>query len=149
MGELFRLLNLLDGLKSKPSLRINWDWFISSKGRFLTRSLSMELVNFRTFPFLHKGIWIMGIPSKISFFMWNTFLNKILTLINLQRKGWNLVNRCIMCLKKEESVYHLFIHCAIASKVRGFFLSPLHCFVLPFPFLRVDFRLVGFMIWSG
>lgn len=69
MGELCSLLSLLDGLKLNPSLRVDWEWFISRKGRFSSIFLSLELVNFRTFPFHHKGILIPGIPSKASFYM--------------------------------------------------------------------------------
>lgn len=65
--------------------------------------------------FPQNGIRILGIPSKVSFFMWNAFLDKILTMDHLQR-GWTLANICVICLKKE-SVDHLFAHCAMAHSV--------------------------------
>lgn len=65
----------------------------------------------------------MSIPSKVSFFMWNVYFDKILTLDHLQSRGWNLANRCIICLKEEESVDHLFVHCDMVMLVWSFFLS--------------------------
>lgn len=90
------------------------------KGMFTPKSLYLELGGFRVGSFPIDGIWIPGIPSKVSF-MWNVFLNKFLTIDHLQSRGWNLTNRCVMCLR-EESVDHLFIHCAVGHKVWCLFL---------------------------
>lgn len=74
-----------------------------------------------------------GIPSKVSLFMWNAFLDKILTIDNLKSKGWNLADRCVMCLQEEESMDHLFVHCAMGHMVWRFFLSHLNV-LWSFPF---------------
>lgn len=70
------------------------------------------------------SIWIPGIPSKVSFFIYNFFLDKILTLNNLRNRGQSLANRCILCLvEEEESIDHILIHCSLVREVWGFFLS--------------------------
>lgn len=56
---------------------------ISRKGGFTLKSLYIELVNYRSFLFPCKGIWILDISSKVSFFLWNAYLDKILTLDHL------------------------------------------------------------------
>ncbi|CAI0466928.1 unnamed protein product [Linum tenue] len=53
--------------------------------------------------------------------MWLVAHKKILTLDNLQRRGWLLANRCYMCHSAEESINHLLIECDFAKQVwRGF-----------------------------
>ncbi|RVX05442.1 Protein ABHD13 [Vitis vinifera] len=37
--------------------------------------------------------------------------DKALTSNHIQRRGWSLVNRCFLCLKGEESVDHILLHC--------------------------------------
>ena len=49
---------------------------------------------------------------KISFFAWEATWGKALTLDLVQKKGWTLANRCFMCLEKEETIDHLFLHCS-------------------------------------
>lgn len=53
MVELCRMLSLLNGSKPDPSLRDDWEWVISRNDRFSSRSLYLELVNFRSFSFPH------------------------------------------------------------------------------------------------
>ena len=48
---------------------------------------------------------------KISSFAWEATWGKALTLDLVQKKGWTLANRCFMCLEKEETIDHLFLHC--------------------------------------
>lgn len=62
----------------------------------------------------------MGLPSKISLFMWNSYLDKIPTLIYLKTRSLNLENTCVLCTKEEELVDHIFIHCLMARKMWDF-----------------------------
>ena len=38
----------------------------------------------------------------------------ILTLDRLQKRGWQLPNRCFLCACEEENVNHILIHCTVA-----------------------------------
>ena len=35
---------------------------------------------------------------------------KVLTLVQLQRRGWSLVNRCSLCFAQEESIDRILLH---------------------------------------
>ena len=48
---------------------------------------------------------------RVVFFVWGATWNKALTSNHIQRRGWSLVNRCFLCLKGEESVDHILLHC--------------------------------------
>ena len=52
--------------------------------------------------------WIKGLIPKINIFFWIMLQNKIPTLDNLQKRGINVVNRCILCKKGFEDRDHLF-----------------------------------------
>lgn len=62
MGALYRFLGLLNGMKPNPTLGDGWEWIISKKGRFTSKSLYLELIGNMTVSFPYKGIWISGIP---------------------------------------------------------------------------------------
>ena len=51
-------------------------------------------------------------PPKVAFFAWEASWGKVLTLEQLQRRGYSLTNRCFLCLSEVETVDHLFLHCA-------------------------------------
>lgn len=72
--DMCRLLSLLDGLIPDLNVRDGWEWTISSKGRFSSKSLYLELLvldKFILFP--HKSIVILGIPSNVAFFYMECF----------------------------------------------------------------------------
>ena len=60
---------------------------------------------------------VPGLPPKVLFFVWTASLNRILTINNLTRRGWVLVNRCRMCCAEVETVDHLLLHCSVASQL--------------------------------
>ena len=37
-----------------------------------------------------------------------------MTLDRLQKRGWQLPNRCFLCACEEENVNHILIHCTVA-----------------------------------
>ena len=58
-----------------------------------------------------KLIWNNRIPSKISFFAWEVWWDKILTMEQLKKRGRHLSSRCPLCGKDEERLDHLLLHC--------------------------------------
>ncbi|CAN1826521.1 hypothetical protein LINPERHAP1_LOCUS31589, partial [Linum perenne] len=48
---------------------------------------------------------------------WKIYLGKVATQDNLQRRGFTLANRCVLCGSNEESVQHLFLSCSFAFDV--------------------------------
>ena len=61
-----------------------------------------------------KRFWDSTIPPRVLAFCWVERSHKILTLDKLRRCKHIIVNGCPMCLKDEESVLHLLIHCVCA-----------------------------------
>lgn len=49
--ELGRLLVLLNGIRPSPSLCDSWEWSLSKKGKFTTKSLYLEWGSFRVMSF--------------------------------------------------------------------------------------------------
>ena len=59
-------------------------------------------------------MWRMQAPPRVAFFVWSTGLDKILTLDNLRKRQGIVINICCMCKRSEETMDHLFLHCAVA-----------------------------------
>lgn len=49
-------------------------------------------------------------------------MEKIITIDNLVRRGFQLVNRCFLCKKDKESIIHIFFHYEFPREVWSFFL---------------------------
>ena len=56
-------------------------------------------------------VWQPFIWPKISFFLWLTVQNRILTLDNLLKRGFTGPSRCALCLQTEETMEHLLNTC--------------------------------------
>lgn len=58
-----------------------------------------------------QAIWKIWAPTRIRVFGWLICNNRILTIDNLTRRGWQLVNRCIMHVQRNmETVAHIFVN---------------------------------------
>ena len=58
-----------------------------------------------------KGmVWNQLVPTKVEFFVWEAWWGKVLTLDQLNRRGFSLPNRCYLCGEEEENIDHLLIH---------------------------------------
>ena len=55
------------------------------------------------------------VPTKVVFFAWEATWEKILTLDRLQKRGWQLPNRCFLCGCEEENVNHILLHCTVVG----------------------------------
>ncbi|CAN1840951.1 Putative ribonuclease H protein At1g65750 [Linum perenne] len=89
-------------------------WPLEASSRFSVRSLRGALTTNR-FPrllsFPHDVIWLNGVPPKVQAFCWLVCHSKIASLDNLQRRGFQLANRCALCYANLESINHLFLRC--------------------------------------
>ena len=65
--------------------------------------------------FQKNCILVDKVPTKVAFFAWEATWGKVLTLDRLQKRGWQLPNRCFMCGYEEETVNHILLHCIIVS----------------------------------
>lgn len=88
---------------------IHWRW--SKNGLFTVKSAYMALKNMPRIASEVHNIWKIKASPRIIVFGWLVCKNRILTLDNLTRRGWQIVNRCILCKRHAESVRHLFCEC--------------------------------------
>ena len=62
-------------------------------------------------------------PPKVAFFAWEASWGKVLTLEQLQRRGFSLASRCFLCLSEVEMMDHIFTSlCQDAGLVESYFL---------------------------
>lgn len=68
---------------------------------------------------LLKAIWKVKTHSKCAVFCWASCRDRILTLDNLRR--WRnkqmLTNACFLCLRDEETSYHLLLSCSVGVQI--------------------------------
>ena len=68
-------------------------------------------------PFPWKMVWQSKVPHWVAFFSWTAALGKILTIDNLRKRHFVVLEWCFMCKGCGESVDHLLLHCSIASEI--------------------------------
>ncbi|RVW83722.1 Calcium-transporting ATPase 9, plasma membrane-type [Vitis vinifera] len=98
-------------------------WKGGKNGKFGVKDAYGLLTSHSTSLFPKKGIWVENVPSKLAFFAWEATWGRILTIDRLQKRGWQILNRCYLCGSDEENVSHLLIHCTVASVLWGMALS--------------------------
>jgi zinc-binding in reverse transcriptase len=64
----------------------------------------------------YEVMWKSHIPFKIQIFLWLVRKNKIITWVNLQKKGWKGCITCLFC-DKEENADHLFVQCPYVNSI--------------------------------
>ncbi|KAK9125759.1 hypothetical protein Scep_014605 [Stephania cephalantha] len=89
----------------------SWKW--DKSGQFSVNSATLGLA--KLVPRLSvKGIWKNLVPTKLCFFAWLVWHNRINTVDNLQRRWitWTLQpSRCELCGQGGETMNHLFLEC--------------------------------------
>ncbi|KAL4201212.1 hypothetical protein AMTRI_Chr02g257500 [Amborella trichopoda] len=91
--------------------------FLPYSGRFTVASFYRVLVEGTDFASLSNKTCDSIAPPKTKLFQWLVIQGKPLTLDNLQKRGFQFPNRCIMCLNEEETVTHLLLHCDFAYSI--------------------------------
>ena len=98
-------------------------WTASNDGAFLVKFLYSVLERGGSSMFPSERIWRVRVPPKVAFFAWEASWGKVLTLENLQRRGFSLANRCFLCLSEAETVDHLLLHCVKTWVLWNIFFS--------------------------
>ncbi|RVW34291.1 hypothetical protein CK203_092982 [Vitis vinifera] len=98
-------------------------WTASRSGVFSVKSLYSTLEPGGSALFPYVGIWRACVPPKVAFFAWEASWGKILTLDQLQRRGYSLANRCFLCLAEAETVDHLLLHCVMTRALWNLLFS--------------------------
>ena len=61
--------------------------------------------------------WVKGMTPKVNIFFWILLQNKILTLDNLKKRGFIIINRCVLYKNDGESVDHITLHFPFTKKL--------------------------------
>ena len=89
-------------------------WKEGRNGQFRVKEAYSLLDSPLTVVFPNNKIWVERVPIKIVFFAWEAAWGKIMALDRLQKRGWQLPNRCFLCGCEEENVNHILLHCIVA-----------------------------------
>jgi hypothetical protein len=81
--------------------------------------------------FSWKSFWKVKVPLRVAF-VWTATLGKILTLDNLRKRYLIVIEWCCICKTCKESIYHLFLHCEVATEMWSAFFQ-LFCVVWVMP----------------
>ena len=54
-----------------------------------------------------KILWNPYLPFKVGFFAWEAWWGKVLTLKQLQKRGYQLASRCPFCREEEYRLEHI------------------------------------------
>jgi hypothetical protein len=95
-------------------------WTLSSRHGFVAKSYYTMLISPNSkesgsFPW--KSIWKMKASPCIAFFLWATTMGRILTVDNLRRWGFHLINQCCLCKKDEKTINHPLFHCEFSVDI--------------------------------
>ena len=121
--EVERFLLVLHNKKIRPAQE---DCLILKETRpdgFAVKLMYRKLIHFPPTDFPWYSIWNPIVPPKLDFFAWEASWDKVLTLDQLKRRGFTLVNRCFLCEEEEETIDHLLIHCSTAKMLWNLLLA--------------------------
>ncbi|KAF5188218.1 Reverse transcriptase zinc-binding domain, partial [Thalictrum thalictroides] len=101
-----------------------WIWKWGKQGRFTVSSLYDQLtkpaIGVNGQPrFISNLAWKVPIMLKVKFFIWCMLHGKVPTRDKLIQKGILITSGCPMCNQGNETIMHLFFHCAWAQELWG------------------------------
>ncbi|CAN0839651.1 Putative ribonuclease H protein At1g65750 [Linum grandiflorum] len=95
-------------------------WPLETSSVFSVRSMRAALAC-EKFPgvidFPAEVVWSKCVPTKVQAFVWMVYYKKVATVDNLQRRGMQMPNRCVLCYSNIETVNHILLHCSFTIKV--------------------------------
>ncbi|KAJ9701144.1 hypothetical protein PVL29_006475 [Vitis rotundifolia] len=109
LDEVTRFLNHISAVKVQEG-EDSLVWKIERRGKFSVKSYYRSLKDENNIFFPAKEVWGSHAPSRTRFFAWEAVWGKISIVDRLMRRGWSMVNRCILCKENEESADHILIH---------------------------------------
>ena len=92
-------------------------WKPDVKGNFSVKSFFDSLTENPDRAVGWYSFWDPLVPPRVLAFCWIARWHKILTIGKLRQRNHVIVNEYPMCLKDEELVHHLTIHCPFAYRV--------------------------------
>ena len=107
-ANLLGMLNKMYLSVDKYDVRI---WKVVVKGQFSVRFF-YKVLDDRNEPMDGwNSFWDPSVPPRVLSFCWVARKHKILMIDKLRKRNHVIVNACPMCLRDEETVQYLLIHC--------------------------------------
>lgn len=115
--ELVKLQNSLSGMVLNPITKddISWKW--KESGPYKVREGYKAMKDAPIILNRAQRIWKLQAPPRMKVFGWLALNNKLLTIDNLNKRGWPLVNRCVLCKIQGESIRHMLDECTFSKSV--------------------------------
>ena len=110
LEEVQVFLGTVNSQSISPNLSDRIWWKEAKNGSFSIKTCFDLLEGVRQQSVPIKMLWNPIIPTKVGFFAWEVWWDKILTMDRLKKRGFFLASRCALCGKDEESLEHLLIH---------------------------------------
>ncbi|GJS62440.1 RNA-directed DNA polymerase, eukaryota [Tanacetum coccineum] len=112
------ILQNLIGSTILTNLEDRWVWDLNGEGVFRVK----DVRNLLDESFLPKDStatrWVKSIPIKINVFAWKVYLDRLLTRLNLIRRGVQVPSlSCPVCNAAYEDMSHLLFSCDLANDV--------------------------------
>ncbi|RVX12474.1 hypothetical protein CK203_011493 [Vitis vinifera] len=117
--EVERFLSSIQGKRLDADVEDRMLWKETKNEIFTVKSLYKSLVHSCSVSFPSNIIWSPYVPTKVSFFDWKAYWEKVLTQDQLKRRGWILANKCCLCCVEEETINHILVHCSKAKILWG------------------------------
>ncbi|CAN0913540.1 hypothetical protein LINGRAHAP2_LOCUS27995 [Linum grandiflorum] len=115
----------MDFLTAGPASLI---WPLEASSVFSVKSIRAALIEEKFFgepAFPAKTVWANCVPTKVQGFVWLVYNKRIDSMDNLQRRGLQIANRCVLCDRHIEIVDHMFLRCDFSTKVWAMICSKL------------------------
>ncbi|KAJ1687829.1 hypothetical protein LUZ63_019219 [Rhynchospora breviuscula] len=110
--QLLYLSNLINNLHLELEGTCNdYTWKLNANGSFSVSSMYRLQKYYPKEDSALAALWSMKIQPRMKIFCWQMAIDKLATIDNLKRRGWQLPNRCILCKNKEETTQHIFGDC--------------------------------------
>ncbi|KAK9993524.1 hypothetical protein SO802_023227 [Lithocarpus litseifolius] len=95
----------------------NLCWKPASSRGFTVSGFYHSLSPYTASYFPWKMLWQSKVPPRVAFFSWTAALGKILTIDNLRKRHFVVLEWCYMCKRCGESVDHLLLHSPFAMEM--------------------------------
>ena len=95
---------------------------ISANKAFSVKSCYDILNDGRVRSIFRNSIWKSIAPFKIKVFAWLVVHDKILSIANLNKRGWSGPIYCEACGYDTETTSHIFLHCPVPFAIWNFLL---------------------------
>lgn len=106
--ELMQQLQYLN-IQQDVTDTVLWKWEIIKT--FTVSSFYRGMEEYPIVIDIRARAWTIKAPPQVLIFIWLMLRNRILTIDNLVRRGWEIPNRCVLCKRAAETVEHMYNEC--------------------------------------